>query len=202
MFSKYIILFSECSILEKCCNKADFLLIYPSYLLLILFLFRVLEILGKVGEVYSLIKNGEYWTQKKNYGLLSFAINATSFRGFSLRYSNSSIVLDKMYTENGNAADVSISLPETAFRIDKSSKSSFVCLIYDDSKLFQSDGASQVNGKIISAEIRNQSVGDMSVPVVISFKKTDQKRKDSSCVWWDFKKSGKNLYYYLSILYI
>ena len=164
-----------------------------------------MNILGKTGEGLSSQVGGNYHKTFTNYAILAGIERKELFNGISLNYYNlneSSTINPLMVHKNGSSAPsktygdkTSIFIPaevkrSTATNATNSSLS-FVFLVYKDAKLFQSPNENTVNSKVISAEIRGQSINGLASPVVTTFTEINSSKElPSVCVWWDMSKSG------------
>ena len=164
------------------------------------FLFnRLLKILGDVGERLSISAIKTFTVSKNKFSIAATQEMAQSFNGISFSYKTNpgkqqlnSVEISKNNTKQGNDNDeVSVYLPPSVskkFQALENTSLKLVFLVYNEAALFQGSRGSHVNSKVISAEIRNKAIKNLSEPVVLNYKML--KKGNTVCGWWDFSKSG------------
>lgn len=159
----------------------------------------MVTLLSTVGE--ALLKNKtEFIMSKKGFAVAGTKASKTSFQGVLISYKSSvrGNSTSKLSIKKGPNAvreqdsSSSIQLPMTLLSSQGRDLNDLIFIAYDHGKLFQENGQTRLNSKIISADVRNAQISGLTQPVVTKFKaKNFTESVEHVCAWWDFNLYGE-----------
>ena len=161
-----------------------------------------MSIIGELGEKIAIHQSGDFIQVGDEFALAATYENPTSFNGITAVYrisksrsNKNEFDIDRNYTVlqkmNQSFPEASISLPKQISFKSKQSRFILVFTVYDQGKLFQSKRSGELNSKVISAEVRNLKIKQLSEPVVTTLERTNMDKNKPICSWWDISKAGK-----------
>ena len=146
-----------------------------------------------------LLNKTKFTMSKKGFAIAGSRESKSSFQGVVISYvssagvnSTNEIKMDRGNNKVEEDASSSIQIPRTLLPSQGTDRNDLVFIAYDQDKLFQEQGRSRLNSKVISAEVRNSKISGLHEPVVTKFKITnDTKGFEQICAWWDFSLHGE-----------
>ena len=167
-------------------------------------------LLNKLMESLNYRKEGSFRRTLSNFAVDSSIVNASSFSGITfsgsiagkitspLRSENIAKELSDNTTDSGPEA-TTLRLPRTLFNdtgaVNNSAGQIVVLALYKETKFFQvtrpTNLSRHLNSYVIAGNIINQSISNLTDPVVLTYKNLKPGNKNRSfCGFWNFAKTN------------